>query len=121
MARHPFFAPDFAVKISGLTMAADVRNAVTSLTYDNTIDTADMFTLQLNNADLRLTDSALFDVGKQVEIHMGYVGELEPMILGEITAVNPSFPEGGAPTITISGYDKSHRMRHNSPAVTTYK
>lgn len=121
MAGHPFFAPDFAVKISGLTMAADVRHAVTSLIYDNSLDTADMFTIQLNNADLRLTDSALFDVGKQVEIHMGYVGELEPMLLGEVTAVNPSFPEGGAPTITIAGYDKSHRMRHNAPAATTYR
>lgn len=120
MAGHPFFAPDFAVKISGLTMAADVRNAVTSLTYDNSLDTADMFTIHLNNAQLQFTDSALFDVGKTVEVHMGYVGELEPMILGEITAVSPSFPEGGAPTITITGYDKSHRMRHNTPPVTTF-
>jgi phage protein D/phage baseplate assembly protein gpV len=121
MAQHPFYAPDFSVKIAGLTLAADVRNAVRSLTYDNNIDTADMFTLQLNNADLRFTDSALFDVGKTVEIHLGYVGELQPMMLGEITAVSPSFPEGGAPTLTITGYDKSHRMRHNSPPQKTFK
>ena len=89
MARHPFYRPDFAVKIEGLTLAADVRNATRSLSYDNNIDTADMFTLQLDNAGLRFCDSALFDVGKDVEIYMGYEGELHPMMLGEITAINP--------------------------------
>lgn len=113
---NQYYAPDFEVKIEGLTMTADVTNFVTELTYDNNFDTADMFTLRLNNADLRFTDSALFDVGKNVEIYMGYVGDLHPMMLGEITAVNPSFPQSGAPTITITGYDKSHRMRHNNEA-----
>ena len=63
-----YYVPDFAVKISGLTLAADVTSAVTELTYDNNLETADMFSLHLNNADLRFTDSALFDVGKTVEI-----------------------------------------------------
>jgi phage protein D len=116
-----YFAPDFSVKIEGLTLAADVTNAMIDLTYDNNLDTADMFTLRLNNADLRFTDSALFDVGKNVEIYMGYVGDLYPMMLGEITAVNPSFPQSGAPMITVTGYDKSHRLRHNKPARFTFK
>jgi phage protein D len=121
MPRHPFYRPDFAVKIEGLTLAADVRNATRSLSYDNNIDTADMFTLQLDNAGLRFCDSALFDVGKNVEIYMGYEGELQPMMLGEITALSPSFPQGGAPTITLSGYDKSHRMRANRPTPRSFK
>ncbi len=121
MTGHSFYAPDFAVKVSGLTLEADVRSAVRSLTYDNNIDTADMFTLQLNNADMRLTDSALFDIGKSVEIHMGYAGKLSPMMLGEITAVSPSFPESGAPNLSVTGYDKSQRMRHNSPPHKTFK
>jgi phage protein D/phage baseplate assembly protein gpV len=121
VARHAFYRPDFAVKIEGLTLAADVRNATRSLSYDNNIDTADMFTLQLDNAGLRFCDSALFDVGKDVEIHMGYEGELEPMMLGEITAINPSFPQSGAPTIAVSGYDRSHRLRTNSRAPRSFK
>ncbi|HWR26544.1 MAG TPA: phage baseplate assembly protein V, partial [candidate division Zixibacteria bacterium] len=64
--------------------------------------------------------SALFDVGKNVEIYMGYVGDLHPMMLGEITAVNPTFPQSGAPMLAITGYDKSHRMRHNNPARFTF-
>lgn len=108
-----YYAPAFEVKIEGLTMEADVTQDIIDLTYESSLDTADMFTLRLNNADLRLTDSALFDVGKRVEIYMGYVGNVQPMMLGEIAVVNPEFPEGGAPTLTITGYDRSYRMRHN--------
>jgi phage protein D/phage baseplate assembly protein gpV len=121
MDAQAYYAPDFDVKIKGLTMAADIRMAVIDLTYESSIDTADMFTLQLNNADLRFTDSALFDVGNDVEIYIGYGGSLEPMMLGEITAVSPSFPQSGAPTITVTGYDKSHRLRHNKPSRSTFK
>ena len=121
MSVQPYYVPDFLVKIAGVTLEADVSSAVISLSYDNNIDTADMFTLQLNNADLRFTDAAIFDVGKEVEIHIGYVGNLQPMMLGEITAVNPSFPASGAPTLTVTGYDKSHSMRHNRPSRFTFK
>lgn len=121
MADFPFYAPDFSVSISGLTMAADVRQAVRSVSVDSSLDEASMFTLEINNAGLQFTDSPLFDVGKEVEIHMGYAGELEPMILGEITAISPSFPESGAPMLAVTGYDKSHRMRHNSPPERTFK
>jgi phage protein D len=116
-----FYAPDFSVRISGLTMAADVRQAVRSLTCETSLDSAAAFTLEVDNAGLRFTDSPLFDVGKEVEVHMGYAGALEPIVLGEITAISPSFPESGAPTLTVTGYDKSHRMRHNSPPSRTFK
>ena len=92
MNTSQYYAPDFEVRIQGLTMEADVKQAVISLTYDNNLEQADMFQVVLNNADLRLTDSPLFSAGKDVEIHMGYVGNLKPMMLGEIVAVESSFP-----------------------------
>lgn len=105
------YAPAFDVRISGLTLSADVSDQVVSLTYDNNLDLADMFTLILRNTDNTLLDSAVFDLGRTVEIHMGYGDRLEPMMLGEITAIEPTFPENGAPTIRVSGYDRSYRMR----------
>src|SRR2546421_11169987 len=110
-----FYAPRFDIRISGLTLAADITNQVISLTYENDLDMADMFSVTVRNADNQLIDSALFDLGKNVEIHMGYCNDLQPMMLGEITAIEPSFPEGGTPTLRISGYDKSYKLRHNQP------
>lgn len=107
-----FYAPAFDVRISGVTLSADVTRHVISLQYDNNLDLADMFSLVLRNADNALLDSALFDLGKTVEIHMGYGDRLAPMMLGEITSIEPSFPESGTPTLRISGYDKSYRLRN---------
>jgi phage protein D/phage baseplate assembly protein gpV len=114
-ADAPYYAPRFDVRVSGLTLAADVANQVLSVSYDNNLDLADMFTVVLRNADNQLIDSALFDLGKQVEIYLGYGNDLQPMMLGDITAIEPSFPKDGPPTVKIVGYDKSYKMRHSQP------
>jgi phage protein D/phage baseplate assembly protein gpV len=110
-----YYAPRFQVRIAGYTLSADLSSQVTSVTYDNCTDMADMFSVTFRNPDNQLTDQALFDLGKTVEIHLGYGDDLQPMMLGEITSIEPSFPQGGAPVMTVSGYDKSYRMRHNQP------
>ena len=63
----------------------------------------------LRNPDNALLDSALLDLGKTVEIHLGYGNDLVPAFLGEIAAIEPSFPQDGPPTIAVSGYDKSYK------------
>lgn len=110
-----YYAPRFDIRISGLTLASDITNQVISVSYDNDLDIASMFNVVVRNADNQLIDSALFDLGKNVEIYMGYGNDLQPMMLGEITSVEPSFPESGAPTLRISGYDKSYKLRNNQP------
>ena len=116
-----YYSPDFSIKVSGLTMSAEISQSVSDITYESNADAADMFRLTLDNSKELLTDSALFDVGKKVEVYMGYVGDLHPMMLGEITAVTPSFPASGSPTLSITGYDLSHRLRHNRPERFTFK
>lgn len=110
--KQDFFAPRFDINISGITAASDITRRVLSVTYEGSLDTADMFKVVVSNPDNQFTDSPLFSPGQNVELYMGYGAELTPMILGEITAVEPDFPASGPPTITISGYDKSYRMRH---------
>ncbi|MGN9907817.1 phage baseplate assembly protein V [Phytohabitans sp. LJ34] len=114
-------APRARIVVSGVTLAAEVSRHVLSVQYDNNLDLADMFTIVLDNAGNRFTDSPLFDLGKSVEIHLGYGDDLHPMMLGEITALQPSFPQSGAPTLTVSGYDRSHRLRHDVPDRPAFK
>jgi phage protein D len=110
-----FYAPRAQVRVSGLSLAAELHDHIISVSYDSNVDMADMFTVVLRNPGQRLTDSPLFDLGKTVEVHMGYGETLEPMMLGEITSLQPSFPASGPPTLTVSGYDRSQRLRHNQP------
>jgi phage protein D/phage baseplate assembly protein gpV len=112
---EPYYAPRFDIRISGVFLAADVTSQVVRVKYDSDLDVASMFSIVLRNPDNKLLDSALFDLGKTVEIHMGYGNDLQPMMLGEVTSIEPSFPESGAPTLAVTGYDKSYRMRHNVP------
>ncbi|MEU7872995.1 phage baseplate assembly protein V [Dactylosporangium sp. NPDC049140] len=117
---EPFFAPRFAVRIAGLTLAADIAAQVTRLSVTTDLDVAGSFALVVRNPDNAVLDSALFDLGKEIEIHIGYGTALEPALLGEITAIEPSFPPDGPPTVVIKGADRSHRMRRQQPAPTSF-
>ena len=92
----PAYAPRFEVRISGLTLAADLsRPGRCSLSVETDLDLAGSFSLDLRNPDNPLLDSALLDLGKTVEIHLGYGNDLVPAFLGEIAAIEPSFPQDG--------------------------
>ena len=108
-------APRARIRISGVVLAADVEQRVLSVEYDNNIDVADMLTVVLDNSDHLFTDSPLIELGKTVELHLGYRDRLEPMMLGEIAAIEPSFPQSGAPTLTLTAYDRSQRLRTDVP------
>jgi len=117
----PPFAPRFEVRVSGVTLAAELADQVVALEIDTDLDLAGSFRMTLNNTGNSLLDSALLDLGKTVEIHIGYGNDLVPAFLGEIAAIEPSFPQDGAPTIQVTGYDKSYRMRHAQPEPTAYR
>lgn len=116
-----FAAPRAEVRISGVSLSAEVSRRVLSVRYDNNLDVADMFTVVLDNADDRFTDSPLFALGNTVEVHLGYGEALQPMMLGEITAIAPDYPSSGAPTLSVSGYDRSYRLRHDVPDRPPYR
>ena len=114
------YAPRFEVRISGLTLAAEVSSQTTALSVETNLDLAGAFSLNLYNPDNTLLDSPLFDLGKTVEVHLGYGNDLKPAFLGEITAIAPSFPGEGASTVTVAGYDKSYKMRRSQPEPTEH-
>ncbi len=109
------YAPAFDVKIAGVSLAADVTRQTLRVSCESGIDVADMFTLVLNNEGNQMSDSPLFAPGKSVEVHMGYGTTLTPIMLGEIAALQASFPENGPTTVTVSGYDLSTRLRRAEP------
>lgn len=114
-----FAVPDFAVKVRGLHIGADVKGRTLEVSCESSVDAAGSFSLRLSDPDLKLTDSDLFSAGNAVEVHLGYAGRVHPAMLGQITAVQPNIGNGS--TLTVTGYDASHRMRHNAPGRMTYK
>ena len=113
-----FYAPTFLIKIGGKSQS-ELKIAVISLVVDENLESASMFTLNINEGlDMETQkftwlDNKLLDPGEgdDVEIYIGYASRAkkftEPLITGKITALNPSFPSTGVPTLSVQGYDHS--------------
>jgi uncharacterized protein len=116
------YAPSFILKIGG-TPQSDLKKAIISLEVDESLDAACMFTFNINEGldaktqKFKWLDNKLIDPasGDDVEIYLGYaadgVGSGEAVITGRITALNPSFPSSGTPTLSVQGYDHSYCLQ----------
>lgn len=119
--REPFYAPYYKVQVEGRKLPDDVVNDVLQLIYKDKVDDLDNFQITLNNWDAQEQRfkyepalpqyKGLFDPGQRIEIELGYVGNLRKVLIGDITTVQPAFPEGGGPTLTVSGLNILHGFR----------
>jgi phage protein D len=120
---QPFYAPAFEVRFSrggggqDQPLPDDVVRDVIEVTFHDSIDTVDTFTLTLNNWDaaargLRFIGSGdhaqleLLQPGNTIQLLMGYQGrsaDFRVMTTGMITTLEADFPEGGAPKLTVAG------------------
>src|SRR5215471_6716408 len=120
-----YFAPAFSVEINGAKLKADVSMNIQQVQVVSKPDTIDTFSFTITNALPRLpwthtTDGDLFAQAKSVKISMGYQDDLTTMIEGEITQINPSFPDGGVPTLAIEGHSLMHRL-HGTNRTRTFQ
>jgi uncharacterized protein len=119
-ARKNFYAPAFAVSVSGQNLVRALHLEVASVQVDSILGAADRFSFVINNAFnvgqhefLKIGERTLpefFEFGAPVEIAMGYGDSsgLEQMLTGIITEISTNFPSSGIPQLTISGYDYSY-------------
>lgn len=85
-----------------------------------TLDLKDpgQFSLTLSNwsdRSLELLYGESFKLGQPISIDLGYADELTRVFTGKISTLAPTFPDGGAPTITIRGQDAKRGMANIKP------
>lgn len=124
MAQVEKYAPSYQISVEGKKLEHGTNVDVLSVSVTDTIDRADSFTFTLRDrhpdpkrlfaggTELQWMDSDLFDEGNEVEIQMGYVGDLRPMIKGKIKSVTCQFPESGQSTLQVTGYSPLHDLQH---------
>lgn len=114
----PSTAPRFLVDIAG-TEFHEYSGYITDVIVDTTIDGADHFSLRLvypfdhEQVEFDELDWSQFELGTEVEIHMGYgegSGSTEQVFTGAIETIEPEFPIDGPPSVTISGYCPLYTM-----------
>ena len=117
-----FYVPIFEVKISGRGLPDDVLRDVMQVTYKDSVQDIDSFDLKVNNWDAQLRTlkyepasssqfSGIFDPGQQIELHMGYMGNTRLMLTGQITSLEPDYPQSGPPTLSVRGLNVLHSFR----------
>ena len=116
------YAPDFLITVGGTKLRHGVSIEVISLAVTETYDKADSFTFTISDRhpeparfaggpELKWMDSPVLDERSEVTIEMGYVDDRSLKLVGEITAVSPSFPESGVPTLTVRGFSLLSRLQ----------
>jgi uncharacterized protein len=113
-----FYIPQFEVRLRKRPLAQQIVRDIVQASYRDSLEDVDSFELTVNNWDaetrgFKYSGSDAFLPGDEVELWMGYYGQdhTRLMIQGEITALRPSFPASGQPTLAVSGLNTLHKLR----------
>ena len=128
--RETFYIPYFEIKVRGNPMPRNVVRDVIDVSYEDSIEKVDAFTLTVNNWDADTRDfkyvgmetrppagsdaarfAAMFEPGTELQLWMGYRDNLRLMMTGFITTMEPDFPESGAPKLVVRGLNVLDRFR----------
>jgi phage protein D len=83
-----------------------------------------MFTLEFTGSATRVQGIEWMDnftLGDEVTIKMGYAGNLDTVMIGEITTLEPEFTSDRPPGLTVRGYDRRHRLQRGCKTRTFLK
>ncbi|WP_152042263.1 phage late control D family protein [Salinigranum salinum] len=110
-----FYTPRFTVGV-GSTTFTESSGVISDLSVDTAVDRADRASFTLNypfdheTGEFDGLDWTAFEPGVDLAVSMGYADELEPLFVGRIQSVEPTFPSGEGPTVRVSGYGLIHEM-----------
>lgn len=116
--------PTVGIKLNQQPLVSEMALWIVRVIVEDDLEFPSMFSLEMiskEDADgiFPWTDDERLVLGAAVEISMGYGDHRETLIVGEITALEPTFSISGAPTLTVRGYDKRHRL-NAAPGTYTY-
>ena len=108
-------APAFEIFVNGNRLPPEAATDLFLLEVTDDLDGVGMFALSLNAGDPRSLgtkwiDTNEFREGNKVTVKMGFHAPLPDVMSGEITGLEPEFPERGPLVLTVRGYDPLYRL-----------
>jgi phage protein D len=106
------FVPTFEMKVKDKPLDQLSAKSITEISVSLQLNPPSQFSFTLNDVKLGFIDAqtGTFTEGTKVEISLGFVGNTKSMIVGEISALNASFPNSGPATLHVEGFDLMHRL-----------
>jgi hypothetical protein len=112
MGQFPTYAPEYKVIIDDEPLPLGLLGSITGVTYQDGIEGADRVEVTFANPGLRWLDHPVLQTDNGFKLSIGYASDpLEEVFVGEITGVEPSFPNGGMPTIKVTAQDFLQRLK----------
>lgn len=106
------FAPDYRLHLDGRPISADLRGAITSVSFTSALEGSDRVEIGVANQYLRWTDDPGLEPGVQLTLSLGYnPHDFEQVFVGEVVSVQASFPADGLPTLTVAAQDRFEQLR----------
>lgn len=123
-----FYVPRFEITAGGTAIPSNVLRDVVQVTYNDSTTEIDSFDITVNNWDAterkfkyvgsetstRSTDPlhALFEpCARDFELKLGYGSEMYSIVKGSPASLEPTFPAGGAPTLTVRALNVLFKLR----------
>ncbi|HMG36489.1 MAG TPA: hypothetical protein VKM94_21310 [Blastocatellia bacterium] len=105
------YVPQYKITIDGQPLTPALLAAVSSINYQDAIEGADRVEVTFANQNLKLLDDLQLQVDNGFKLSIGYAPDtLEEVFVGEITGVEPTFPNSGMPTIKVVAHDFLQRL-----------
>jgi phage protein D len=112
---HPL-TPSFEILLNGTALPVEIATRITSVVVDQDIHLPGMFSMEMEASDDPekptnwIDDTSLFAIGHSFDIKLGYFDDLESLMIGEITGLEPKFNFNRRPALIVRGYDRRHRL-----------
>jgi phage protein D len=106
------YVPTFEIVVNGLPLSPLFARKIIQVSVTESLEPPNQFSFQLHAPTLELIniqDGALTE-GSRVDLHIGYVGNTQKMITGEIAALTADFSSDGPATLQVDGFDLLHRL-----------
>lgn len=115
------YAPDFRIEVEGSPLDPATKGDVLDLkvTMDmEAMTSVDLTLSNWNDRDLsfKYSDGATLDIGNRIHVQLGYADRLVSLMRGQISSVNPRFPQSGAPTLGVGALDGMQLLKDRRPA-----
>lgn len=102
---------DVIIKVNGSELAPETDARLIEVEVEQEVHLPGMFTATFDDSDLGLLDGSDFAVGDQVEVIGLDEDDTEfPLIKGEVVGLEPMILSSGTSTLTVRGYDDSHKL-----------
>jgi phage protein D len=104
------YEPTFMVEIDGKELPEDISDKVESFQYEDHEDKMDELKVSIVDLNLLYCDHPMLQEGKEIRVKWGYIGNLSELRTCTIKAIDYSFSDDGTVRISLTGYDKSHKL-----------